>query len=65
MRYNVEALRKAKSPKLLTTNTFQMMAARFFEKEATMDVIKKAGKVAMIIIYGGTPDEGIDTLRYE
>jgi hypothetical protein len=42
-----------------------MMAARFFEKEATMDVIKKAGKVAMIIISGGTPDEGIDTLRYE
>jgi hypothetical protein len=55
---------KAKSLKLLSTSTtFQMMAAKFYEQDATIGVIKKAGEVAMI--YGGSTNEGIDTLRYK
>jgi hypothetical protein len=55
-----------KSLKLLSTNTtFQMMAAKFYEQDATIDVIKKAGEVAMVLIYGGSTNEGIDTLRYK
>jgi hypothetical protein len=57
---------KAKSLKLLSANTtFQMMAAKLYEQDATIDVIKKAGEVAMILIYGGSTNEGIDTLRYK
>jgi hypothetical protein len=42
-----------------------MMAEKFCEQDATIDVIKKAGEVAMILIYGGSTNEGIDTLRYK
>jgi hypothetical protein len=42
-----------------------MMAAKLYEQDATIDVIKKAGEVAMILIYGGSTNEGIDTLRYK
>ncbi|EFX80231.1 hypothetical protein DAPPUDRAFT_103743 [Daphnia pulex] len=57
---------KAKSLKLLSTNTtIQMMAAKFYEQDATIDVIQEAGEVAMILIYGGSTNKGIDTLRYK
>ena len=52
------------SLKLLKSDQFQTFAATFYKCNAQKNDIVSAGEMAMIMIYGGPINQGINTLRY-
>lgn len=52
------------SLKLLKSDQFQTFAAKFYKCDVRKNYIVAAGEMAMIMIYGGPINQGINTLRY-
>ena len=52
-------LRKLKSDQIFRKQ------ARVFSEVATKDEVQKAGEEALVCLYGGQPNEGLDKLRYD
>jgi hypothetical protein len=52
------------SLKLLKSDQFQTLAAIFYKCDVQKNYNVAAGEMAMIMIYGGPINQGINTLRY-
>jgi hypothetical protein len=50
--------------KIKNDSTFRLQAKTFGEEEISKEDIIKAGEMALVSLYGGTVDEGLDSLRY-